>query len=255
MNIVITMAGLGTRFWEAGYTVPKYRIEAHGKSLFEWAMISLEGFYDRKNRYVFVVRREDGARPFLEERCGLMGFSSVEVVEIDRPTDGQATTALLALPYCRVEEAFLVYNIDTLVKPGAMNRSDVRGEGFLPCFSGEGDHWSFVRLDETGRAAEVREKKRISSHCTLGAYYFKTAALYEDLYRGFFAAGAGAEQGEKYIAPMYNCLIEQGGEVYISDISPRDVFVLGTPAELEVFNSRFDPLKKEFLNEAVRLRQ
>ena len=44
MTIVITMAGLGSRFRKAGYNVPKYMIEAHGKTLFEWSMESLKGF-------------------------------------------------------------------------------------------------------------------------------------------------------------------------------------------------------------------
>ena len=46
MTILITMAGLGTRFREAGYTVPKYQIEAKGKTLFAWSMESLAGFQD-----------------------------------------------------------------------------------------------------------------------------------------------------------------------------------------------------------------
>ena len=34
MTIVITMAGLGSRFRKAGYTVPKYQIEVNGHTLF-----------------------------------------------------------------------------------------------------------------------------------------------------------------------------------------------------------------------------
>jgi NDP-sugar pyrophosphorylase family protein len=246
MNIVITMAGLGARFRDAGYTVPKYRIEAHGRTLFEWAMMSLDGYYDRDNRYIFVVRAEDGARDFISRAGERLGFERIEIVEIDYLTDGQATTAALALPHCEPGGGLLVYNIDTLVKPGAMNGAQLRGDGFIPCFAGAGDHWSFVRLGADGRATAVTEKARISDHCTLGAYYFKTARLYRRLYDDFYGKGADGKS-ERFIAPMYQYLIDSGGDVYITDVAAADVFVLGTPGELEHFNAHFAPVKEAFL--------
>jgi len=133
-----------------------------------------------------------------------------------------------------------------LVKPGAMRREDIRGDGFIPCFLGKGDHWSFVKLNAAGRAVEVREKQRISEYCTLGAYYFNTAALFEKLYHEFFALPGSGEKGERYIAPMYNFLIKKGGAVYISLVNESDVFVLGTPGELDYFNAHFDERKADF---------
>ena len=82
LTVVITMAGLGSRFREAGYTVPKYQIEAHGKTLFEWSMESLAGFYDAENEYIFVVRKEDDAETFIRETCHKLGISGVQVVAI-----------------------------------------------------------------------------------------------------------------------------------------------------------------------------
>ena len=48
-----------------------------------------------------------------------------------------------------------------------MNSDELKGDGFIPCFKGEGDHWSFVRLDDSGKVVEIKEKKRISEYCTL----------------------------------------------------------------------------------------
>lgn len=241
MNIVITMAGLGSRFLEAGYTVPKYRIEAHGKTLFEWSMISLTGYYDKENRYIFIVRKEDDSAGFINSMCEKLGIENRNVIEIEAPTDGQATTALLASKYWDPEQSLMVYNIDTFVRPGAMHAKELRGDGFIPCFHAPGDHWSFVKLDGSGRAEEVREKQRISDNCTLGAYYFKTAALFEKIYKSFFSLPAGMEKDEKYIAPMYNHLIQNGGEVYISLVPEEDVYVLGTPRELQFFIDHYVP--------------
>ena len=236
LEIVITMGGLGSRFQKAGYTVPKYMIEAKGKTLFEWSLLSLADF-QKDAAFTFLARAEEGldVEGFIRKECEKLGIEAFEIILLDHLTDGQATTALLANRVWNPENALLVYNIDTYVEPFAMRAEDLRGDGFIPCFRADGDHWSFVRLDEAGRVAEIREKQRISDHCTLGAYYFKSCALYERLYRAFYQDEKNLVNGEKYIAPLYNFLLEQGGEIYISDIPSEKVHVLGTPEELQVF--------------------
>ena len=152
-------------------------------------------------------------------------------------TDGQATTALLANQFWNQENGLLIYNIDTYVEPGAMNSRELHGDGFIPCFTAVGDHWSFVRLDETGKVVEIKEKIRISDHCTLGAYYFKTCKLYEELYNEFYIQQQHSVKGERYVAPLYDYLLKKGGEIYISDVPAEKVHVLGTPEELALFLS------------------
>lgn len=240
MTIVITMAGLGSRFRKAGYTVPKYMIEAHGKTLFEWSMESLAGFESDENVYIFIVRKEDNASEFINNTCNKMGIHQVKVVEIDYLTDGQATTAMLGAPYWDKDSGLLIYNIDTYVEAGEMNESQIEGDGFIPCFHAPGEHWSFVKLDEAGKAVEVREKQRISDNCTLGAYYFKSCGLYEELYGEYYSQNDKLEKGEKYVAPLYNYLIEKGGEVRISIVDYEKVHVLGTPEELDIFLNTYN---------------
>lgn len=235
MTVIITMAGLGSRFREAGYQVPKYMIEAKGKTLFEWSMDSLLDYNPHVSKYVFVVRREDASPGFIREKCRLYGLADVEIVEIDHLTDGQATTCMLAMPYCEMAEPILVYNIDTYVEPYEMKYADISGDGYIPCFHTDGDHWSFVKIDNTGKAVEVREKKRISDNCTLGAYYFSSAKLYQWLYKEYYSDKSRLEKNEKYIAPIYNSMIEKGMEVTISIVPVEKVHVLGTPEELRKF--------------------
>ena len=235
MQIVITMAGLGSRFKKAGYKEAKFMIMAKGKSLFAWSMESLKGFYEPENDYYFIVRREDNAVSFIEETCKkeeICSADKVHIIELDHLTDGQATTALLAAPYWNKEDELLIYNIDTYVESYAMRREDIKGDGFIPCFRADGDHWSFARLNESGDVEEVREKVRISDNCTLGAYYFASCELYERMYREYYTEDAVLDAGEKYVAPLYNYMIKKGMQVRICDIDPQKVHVLGTPEEL-----------------------
>ncbi len=235
MNIIITMAGLGTRFRKAGYNEPKYMIKAKGKTLFEWSMESLKGFNKEKPKYIFIVRKEDNSKQFITEKMNQIGINDIIVHELDYNTDGQATSAMLADKYWNEDEELLIYNIDTYVEANEMNRSQIKGDGFIPCFHEEGDHWSFVKLDKEGRATEIREKERISDNCTIGAYYFKSCKLYKNLYKDYYKDDTNLEKGEKYIAPLYNKLINEGGDVEISIIDNNKVHVLGTPEELDFF--------------------
>lgn len=235
MTVIITMAGLGSRFRKAGYNCPKYMIEAKGKTLFEWSMDSLVGYNENVEKYVFVVRKEDNAADFIKEKCSAYGIDNVEFVEIDYMTDGQATTCMLAIPYCDPEQAIMVYNIDTYVEPYEMKFADISGDGHIPCFHADGDHWSFAKLDDNGNVTEVREKVRISDNCTLGAYYFSSAKLYLQLYDEYYADDSNMEKNEKYIAPLYNYMIEKGMPVTISIVDANKVHVLGTPEELNAF--------------------
>lgn len=237
IDVVITMGGLGSRFRKMGYTVPKYMIEAKGKTLFEWSMISLEGYKEQVDKYIFVAMKDESCdvEGFVKGKCAELGLPDCHVILLDYLTDGQATTAMLAQKYWNPEHALLIYNIDTYVEAGEMNGAELKGEGFIPCFCAPGDHWSFVRLDESGKVVEIKEKQRISDHCTLGAYYFKSCKMYKELYEEFYSSNETLVNGEKYVAPLYDYLLSKGGEIYISDVPADKVHVLGTPEELQAF--------------------
>lgn len=237
LDIVITMGGLGSRFRKMGYMVPKYMIEAKEKTLFEWSLISLEGYRDSAYQYIFIAMKDEqnDVEAFINAKCIGMGIENYHVIILDYLTDGQATTAMMAQKYWNPEHALLIYNIDTYVEAGEMNSAELRGDGFIPCFQAEGDHWSFVRLDENGKVVEVREKERISNYCTLGAYYFSTCQLYTNLYDEYYGIEREMVNGEKYVSPLYDYLLSKGGDIYISDIAPDKVHVLGTPDELNAF--------------------
>lgn len=290
MTIIITMAGLGTRFKKAGYHCPKYMIEARGKTLFEWSMDSLKGFHAYTSKYVFVVRAQDNAADFIHEKCRAYGISNMEIVELDYMTEGQAATCMLAIPYCTMAAPILIYNIDTYVEPYEMEYESITGDGYIPCFHAQGTHWSFVKLDGNGKVIEVKEKERISDNCTLGAYYFSSAKLYKELYEEFYGKESDTESAyvgerqdhketgpqksgiaeqqrhnetkkqafyeagtkshsEKYIAPLYQFMVEKGLQVAISIVDADKVHVLGTPEELEVFVSQASAVQNGDFNE------
>ncbi len=236
MNIVITMGGEGQRFRDAGYREPKFMVATRGRSLFAWSMLSLAGFTAAGARFLFVAQRAHGCGNFIARECTGLGIGDWELLEIDGVTDGQARTVLHAAPAIGdVSRPFLVFNIDTYVEPVALPADAPRGDGWIPCFAGAGEAWSFARVGHDGRVAELREKQRISPHATVGLYWFSSFSLYRDAFRRYYADGRNSANGELYVAPLYNQLIADGRDVFISDIPVELVHPLGTPDDVEHF--------------------
>jgi hypothetical protein len=239
---IITLAGFGRRFADAGYTVPKYRINAHGRSLFSWSMLSLQSFIESGAPFVFVARADDKAEDFIREEAQALGINAVEIVQLAEATDGQATTAMAARPaIADPARPILLYNIDTFVHPSALSAGRIRGDGWIPCFPAKGDAWSFADADASGRVSEVREKVRISPHATVGFYWFSSFDLYAHTYERHYSNPSNLEKGERYVAPLYNTLIGDGRAVYIHDVPLDAVIPLGVPADVDRFRSGSPP--------------
>jgi hypothetical protein len=216
--------------------MPKFKIEVRGRSLFAWSLHSLQQFLSEDDRLIFVARAEDDAKQFIAAECACLGIQDFRVVELDSTTDGQATSALLAAAAIADEDRPLaIYNIDTFVEPQSLKTGPLVGAGWIPCFQAPGDHWSFVALDGDGRVTEVREKKRISPYATIGLYWFSSFGLYRDAYQRFYVEQEKSERGERYVAPLYNQLIDDGLPVHMHEVPYSAVHALGTPEEVHAF--------------------
>ncbi|MCB0361308.1 MAG: glycosyltransferase family 2 protein [Bdellovibrionales bacterium] len=237
LNIVITMAGCGTRFRKSGYKLPKYEILAHGRSLFDWSLFSLKNFLFADVKVIFVCLRENNSAAYVRQRCQAWGIRDFHIIELSAVTDGQATSAYAARECWIPHDPLLIYNIDTYVNPRCLSLSNIRegSDGWVPCFQAVGEHWSFVKIDEKGWVIDLAEKKCISNYATIGLYWFSRAEYYERIYLDFFSDESNLVKGERYIAPLYRQMISENGKVSTSFLSLDDVHVLGTPEELNSF--------------------
>ncbi|PUE10581.1 glycosyltransferase family 2 protein [Limnohabitans sp. T6-20] len=236
-NVVITMAGRGSRFYEAGYTVPKYEIMAHGHNLFYWSLLSLKNFLSHESHLIFVCLEENHSADFVREHCKKMGLQNVHIVELAEISDGQATSAYVSRELWLSDAPLLIYNIDTYVNPLVLHPAHIHpdSDGWVPCFRASGDHWSFVSLGADGWATDITEKKRISDYASIGLYWFAHASDFVEAYEEFFSNPANLVKGERYVAPLYKHLLGNGKNISIADFHVQDVHVLGTPAELNEF--------------------
>ena len=236
------MAGRGQRFRDAGYTSPKYEIEVRGRSVFDWAMASLDNFITPGARLIFATLSDHRATAFLNARRTAWSTSDVHVRELPQVTAGQASTAHACRDLWRPRSPLLIYNIDTHVEPAALSPEHIApgADGWIPCAQLPGDHWSFARPGADGWVVEVAEKRRISAHCSIGLYWFAQPADFLAAYQQSMTPPAG-QLAERYVAPLYEWLMRAGRKVCISEVPADRVHALGTPAELEAFTRRPPP--------------
>lgn len=236
--IVIPMAGLSSRFFKAGYKLPKYMLEAHGESLFDHSVKSFQAYFDRV-RFVFIVREVFDTPEFVKQRAVALNIKDYDIVVLNEETRGQAETVTLGLSSYRDSvESITVFNIDTF-RPGFLYPNlEKLGDGYLEVFRGGGDNWSFVRpiSDSSTQVDLTTEKNPISDLCCTGLYHFKSIQDYFEAYDYYLSIPKERwEKGELYVAPLYNYLIKKGKNIHFHRIDNDDVIFCGTPSEYTSF--------------------
>ncbi len=235
MNFLITMAGEGRRFREAGYDLPKMLIEAKGKTLLEWSIDSLP--LNLCSRLIFVAQQKHEDEFQLSKRIISIYGNQVRSLHfkfIDKLTRGQSETASLAKHLIDPSQPLLIFNIDTQFSSSSLEKNLLRKniDGVLGAFYSEEPRFSFAALNDEGFVTKTAEKEVISSNALTGLYHFTYP-------KDFFEAAESAfsknetTKGEFYIAPLYNHLINKGRKLIV-DVAD-EVNILGTPEELKLF--------------------
>ena len=235
--IVIPMAGLSSRFRQAGYQLPKYMLEAHGKTLFEHAVESFKQYFESEC-FLFIALDVDHTKRFIEIKCEELGIVNFSIAILDAPTRGQAETVYKGLKtsHFEIDEGITIFNIDTF-RPGFTHPDSFcldTVDGYLETFIGEGDNWSNILPSSEGdyKVELTAEKKGISEYCCTGLYYWSSAYTFMRLFESYKTKNlTDLEGGEFYIAPMYNDLIKEGGDVRFSVIPSSQVIFCGVPSE------------------------
>ncbi|MBY7770439.1 glycosyltransferase family 2 protein [Vibrio fluvialis] len=235
--IVIPMAGLSSRFFKSGYKVPKYMLEAHGKTLFEHSVNSFEKYF-KTEKFIFIVRDVYQTVEFVEHQVKKLGIINFEIVRLDTETKGQAETVYLGLENIHDPCSVTIFNIDTFRPKFEFPDLNTKGSGYLEVFIGDGNNWSYVmpKNNESTIVIKTAEKKRISELCCTGLYHFSNKSDFIEAYNNYISLPKEHwECGELYIAPLYNYLIENGKEIHFDLIERKDVIFCGVPQEYDDF--------------------
>lgn len=237
LNIVIPMAGHGSRFAKAGYTDPKPLIPVHGKPMIEVVIDNLRPTQD--HCFTFICQQQHLDQYGLGERLQLLA-PGCHVVPVSQVTEGAACTVLLAKDIINTSEPLMIANCDQYVDVSIdeyLSRMEAENlDGLIMTMTANDPKWSFVRLNDQRLVTEVVEKKVVSNEATVGIYNYRSGAA--------FVAAAEAMIGknlrvnnEFYVAPAYNEMIAAGDRVGIFNIGSdrAGMYGLGVPEDLNFF--------------------
>jgi NDP-sugar pyrophosphorylase family protein len=240
--IIFPMAGLSSRFFEAGFNKPKFMLPLRGESVFFNVIEKFRKFFTSEV-FIFTCRTEYNTPAFIRNELSKLGLSedNFRICCLPVETRGQADTVALSLDIQKVSacEPITIFNIDTIRHdfdyPVFFEHKNV--DGYLEVFIGEGTHWSFVVPVKSqqgeklsGRAQSVVEKSRVSNLCSNGLYYFRSSELFKELFDEMVNRNL-AVNNEFYIAPMYQIAIEKGLDIRFSQTSTNLLEFCGTPEE------------------------
>jgi len=240
MNIIIGMCGMGNRFQEKGFKLPKYLISYNGAPMIYHSVATLK----IPGKIHFIVKSEHlNKYSFLEKL--LLSIGDV-IIPCTQDTGGAAETLLLSKNYINPDESLLSINCDQFMnwnpQPFLSELKREPGTCFIPTFKETSNKCSYVREDSNNLIVEVKEKVPISDNATVGIYHWSKA-------KDFFVDAEKMIQdnqkqnGEYYVAPVYNNTIARGIPVRKFEIQKNEFWPVGTPQDMMDFlntNKNFD---------------
>jgi dTDP-glucose pyrophosphorylase len=222
--IVIPMAGSSKRFAEAGISKPKWSLNVGKKPMLLWALSTAVRFVEQNERIVLIVKAIDHST--LQETLESSEFRDIEVVTLDRPTNGQAITVYRGIQKLQINtrERLLIWCSDCYIEDSSIITFNSQSNHLILARM-DGTQWSFAKT-AGDIVLETAEKNPISEQASIGLYNFQNVNEFLNL---DFSIKTNKEQ---YVAPLYNQLIRTGKKVYFTEISERKFYSFGTPIEL-----------------------
>ncbi|NDD53018.1 HAD family hydrolase [bacterium] len=234
MNILLPMAGAGSRFYNAGYKLPKPLIDVNGKPMIQVVVENL----CINARYTYVVQKAHYDKYNLKYMLNLI-TPGCNIVQTEGVTEGAACTTLLAKNYIDCDLPLLIANSDQYVEWNSLNfmysMKEGRCDGGILTFSDDNPKWSYVRTDYDGHVVDLKEKQVISNMATVGIYYWSSGMDYVKYAEKMIAENKRVN-GEFYVAPVYNEAIADGKKIKTYNVDR--MWGLGTPEDLAIFLSQ-----------------
>jgi HAD superfamily hydrolase (TIGR01509 family) len=231
LNVLIPMAGAGSRFTAAGYTFPKPLIEIKEKPMIQFVVENL----NIEANYIFIVQKEHYEKYNLKYLLNLIA-PNCKIIQVDGITQGAACTTLLAKEYIDNDNSLVIANSDQYVEWNsnecmyAFNADSI--DGGILTFNAIHPKWSYAKLDSDGFVTEVAEKQPISNLATVGIYYWRHGSDYVKCAEEMIEKNIRTNN-EFYVAPVFNEAIAAGKKIRCKNI--EKMWGIGTPEDLNYF--------------------
>ena len=230
LNVLIPMAGAGSRFEQAGYTFPKPLIEVRNKPMIQVVVENL----NIDANYIYIVQKKHREKYNLNTLLNLI-TPNCKIVEVDGLTEGAACTALLAKEFINNDSPLVMANSDQFVEWDSnefmYKMNETNCDGGIVTFKSTHPKWSFAKVNETtGLVEEVAEKNPISDIATVGYYYWKHGSDFTKYAEKMINKDIRVNN-EYYVCPVFNQAIQDSKEIRTFNV--KGMWGLGTPEDLK----------------------
>ena len=231
LNILIPMAGAGSRFEKAGYTFPKPLIDVNGEPMIKIVVDNL----NIDGNYIFIVQKSHREKYNLDTLLNLV-TPTCQIVEVDGITEGAACTTLLATKFIDNDNPLLIANSDQFIDWDSnefmYKMNETNSDAGIVTFKSTHPKWSFVKQNNDGIVTEVAEKNPISDKATVGVYYWNRGSDYVKYANQMIQKNIRVND-EFYVCPVFNQAILDNKQIRTFDVN--QMWGLGTPEDLNVF--------------------
>ena len=231
LNVLIPMAGAGSRFEQAGYTFPKPLIDVKGKPMIQVVIENL----NIKANYIFIVQKSHREKYNLDTLLNLI-TPGCKIVEVEGVTEGAAVTALMAKEHIDNDAPLFFANSDQFVEWDSnefmYKMNETNADGGIVTFEATHPKWSFAKIDKNGLVTEVAEKNPISNIATVGYYYWKHGSDFVKYAEQMIDQNIRVNN-EFYVCPVFNQAIENCKRIRTFNI--KGMWGLGTPEDLKYY--------------------
>lgn len=238
LNIIIPMAGAGSRFEKAGYTFPKPLIDVKGKPMIQLVVESM----NIQANFIYIVQKSHRQKYNLDTLLNLI-TPDCKIVEVDGLTEGAACTVLLAKDLINNDNQLITMNSDQFIEWDStefMYQMNEKGyDGSIMCFEATHPKWSFAKTNELGMITEVAEKNPISNQATAGIYYWKRGSDFVKYAEQMIEKNIRVSN-EFYVCPVYNEAIADNKKIYNYQILSKNMWGIGTPEDLKYYLENYN---------------
>jgi len=239
INIVIPMAGNGSRFSTVGYIKPKPLIEVIDRPMITKVIqnIGIDA------NYIFIVKRDHVTKYNLDSILKSL-VPTCHIIEISETTEGAACTVLLAKEFIN-DSPLLISNCDQYIEwendcfTDLFSRfliQDTHLDGLISTFTANHPKWSYANVNQNGYVTNVAEKEVISNNASTGMYLWRHGTDFVKYAEQMISKNIRTNN-EFYICPVYNEAISDNKLIGIS--SCKKMHGLGVPEDLETFVKNF----------------
>jgi HAD superfamily hydrolase (TIGR01509 family) len=231
LNVLIPMAGAGSRFEQAGYTFPKPLIDVRNKPMIQVVVENL----NIDANYIYIVQKKHREKYNLDALLNLI-TPNCSIVEVDGLTEGAACTALLAKEFINNNNPLFFANSDQFVEWDSnefmYKMQETNADGGIVTFKATHPKWSFAKINESGLVTEVAEKNPISDNATVGYYFWKHGSDFVKYAEQMIEKNIRVNN-EFYVCPVFNQAIEDNKEIRTFNV--EGMWGLGTPEDLKYY--------------------